>query len=448
MVGRMVHLTQYRREACSFWRGVRRPNSNGTVSYQTRDQARAARSNAMLTFFAAIAVLTTSFGVEAGANTVTQNFLANVDGQSPQSALIGDASGAFYGTTYNGGAYGPGCVYKLTPTSSGYRETIIHSFGAEPDGWNPMGGLIEDKNGALYGTTRYGGMSQLGTVFKLVPSAHGYTEKIIYYFQGASGSNPRGSLLADASGSFYGTAEYGPFGDGVDFKLARSGGGYSYSAIYVFQGGADEALPVGSLIADSASDLYGTTYGGEYQYGTVYKLTPGVGGYSESLILSFEGQNGENPLASLAADSSGALYGTTSKGGTAKKGVVFKLTPEGSTYAESVLHDFTGGADGAHPQDDIAVDSGGRVFGTTLIGGAHNAGVVFQLTPSHGSYDFRILHNFAGSPDGANPVAAVIDVGNGVLFGTTTSGGSLRNGTVFRLSPNGNLYREKILHNF
>jgi uncharacterized repeat protein (TIGR03803 family) len=153
-------------------------------------------------------------------------------------------------------------------------------------------------------------------------------------------------------------------------------------------------------------------------------------------------------MASLAADTSGAFYGTTSKGGSANKGIVFKLTPEGSSYADSTLFNFTGGADGAHPLAGLAVDAGGSLFGTTLVGGAHSAGIVFQLTPSGSSYIFSVLHNFAGNPDGANPAAAVIDDGAGVLYGTTMAGGSLRNGTAFKLTPSGKLYREKILHSF
>ena len=166
------------------------------------------------------------------------------------------------------------------------------------------------------------------------------------------------------------------------------------------------------------------------------------------MIYHFNGLEGEHPLASLAADSTGALYGTTSRGGSANKGIVFKFTPLGNGYSQSVLYDFTGGTGGAHPQAGIAVDPDGSLFGTSMIGGTHNAGVVFELTPNGGGYDFSVLHNFAGEPDGANPIAAVIEDRKGDLFGTTMSGGSFRNGSAFKLAPNGLGYREKVLHSF
>jgi uncharacterized repeat protein (TIGR03803 family) len=386
-----------------------------------------------------------------------------IDGRNPQAQLIGDSSGAFYGTTVYGGdrrcEKGCGTVYKLTPSGSRYRETILYSFHANPDGAEPFAGLITDNSGSLYGTTALGGANGYGTVYKLTPTMHGYRETVLYSFVGnPSGGYPYTSLLEDSSGSLYGTTIlYGPanLNDGTVFKLTRHGSGYSFSVLHAFHRFADGAYPDSALIADASGALYGTAETGGvavYGSGTVFKLTPDGPNYDFSVLHSFIGpSDGALPSGALATDGSGALYGTTFAGGTSGKGIVFKLTPAGGEYSESVLHTFTGGDDGHHPAAGVIIDGAGSLFGTTLgttQGQNPPFGTVFELKPSAGGYDYSILHIFEGGPDGMNPQASLIEIGGGRLYGTTSAGGTLGLGTVYRLSPGANGYRESILHNF
>ena len=334
---------------------------------------------------------------------------------NPTAGIYVDASGSLYGTTTAGGLSngGYGTVFKLTPSGASYKETVIYSrFRAGTDGWNPEVSLIADSGGALYGTTKWGGYTCLisdtcGTVFKLTPSAKGYDEKVLFVFGGPSGEFPQSGLLADDSGALYGTVSQGGagysvclYGCGVVFKLTPSSSGYTFSALYSFLGGTDGEYPyLGTLIAGKAGKLYGTTYyggtgkcfvSGATGCGTVFRLTPSGSTYSKTILYSFKGGNdGALPIAGLLADRTGALYGTTVAGGGTKCrggvrgcGTIFKLTPQGKGYAESVVHAFQGKTDGELPYSSLASDPTGAFYGTSERGGTQNEGTVFKLTPS------------------------------------------------------------------
>jgi uncharacterized repeat protein (TIGR03803 family) len=381
------------------------------------------------------------------------------DGKNPEAALIRDSSGALYGTTYNGGdqrcAMGCGTVFKLTPDGPRYRETILYAFHATPDGFNPAASLITDSTGSLYGTTVNGGANAWGTVFKLSPTKNGYVETILHSFVGdPTGVNPPGSLLEDKSGALYGTTyDHGPVIFGTVFKLTPHGSGYSYSLVHSFNG-SDGAYPRGSLISDSSGALYGTAAAGGpgLGSGTVFKLTPNGNGFDFRLLYTFTGgSDGADPQGAVIADSNGALYGTTEFGGAAGKGTVFKLTPSRSGFTESVLHSFLGGADGHHPIAPLIGDDSGSLYGTTE--GIVNPqdprfGTAFKLTPSGNGYKYTVLHLFTGGVDGSTVDAPLIEDGSGSLFGTTDKGGARWLGTVYRLSPGTNGYQKTILHNF
>ena len=255
--------------------------------------------------------------------------------------LVFDDAGNIYGTTYNGGAHNEGCVYKLTPSATGgYTEKVIHSFGgAVPgEGQYPFAGVTVDKAGNLYGTTSEGGRTcgtyggtTCGTVYELMPSSGGYTEKQLYDFTGAGdGSNPFGGVIFDSSGNLYGSTENGGFsGAGTAFKLKPEGNGdWSYAPLYSFAGGTF-CGPYGNLALDGKDNLYGTTDCSGGPYGNVFKLTP------EGIYTSFHdfsgGSDGANPISNVTFDASGNLYGTASGGanGTCDSGcgVVWKITP-------------------------------------------------------------------------------------------------------------------------
>jgi uncharacterized repeat protein (TIGR03803 family) len=389
--------------------------------------------------------------IGAGMQTV------QTDGRNPQAALIGDSTGVLYGTTYYGGdprcGHGCGTVYKLTPSGSRYRESIIYAFHATPDGFNPAAGLIADSTGSFYGTTVNGGTHDWGTVFKLTPTAHGYAETVLYSFQGdPNGVAPFASLLEDSSGALYGTTfDYGPVIFGTIFKLTPHDGSYRYSILHSFTG-SDGAYPHASLIADANGALFGTAAGGGPGpgAGTVFKLTPNGSGYDFTLLYTFTGGlDGAAPEAAVLADSSGALYGTTRFGGGAGKGTVFKLTPSGTGYTESVLHSFEGGADGHHPVAALIGDGSGALYGTTEgVQNAQRFGTAFKLTPRAGGFDYSVLHIFEGGEDGGIVDASLIEDGMGRLYGTTFAGGTVGLGTVYRLTPAASGYRKVVLHNF
>lgn len=255
----------------------------------------------------------TVFKISAsGTESVFYSFGATAtDGVDPMSGLIIDGFGNFYGTTYGGGTIGYGTVFKINASGT---ESILYSFGVNAsDGRGPSGGLIMDSAGNLYGTTFSGGTIGNGTVFKIDPAG---AETILHSFGpgGSDGAWPEGNLIMDSAGSLYGTTS----GAATVFKLSPgSGGTYTETILYFFPGGE---APHAGLILDGAGNLYGTTdFGGVYEEGTVFKLTLDVGGtYMETIVNSFSASatDGQRLLGSLITDSAGNLYGTTAYGGT------------------------------------------------------------------------------------------------------------------------------------
>lgn len=321
------------------------------------------------------------------------------DGRNPAAGMIFDKEEALYGTTAGGGGYGGGCnagcgtVFKLKPSRSRYFESILYRFTGTPDGADPLSGLIFDDRGALYGTTAGGGYYGSGTVFRLTPSGSGYSESILYSFHGGSdGANPYAGLIFDKNGALYGTTSGGGYnGAGTVFKLTPSGSGYSESILCRFgRGGNEGANPAAGLIFDKSGALYGTTVGGgHYGFGTVFKLTPlRSSEYGETILLSFGGRDGgAHPYAGLLFGKKGELYGTTSGGGRFGFGTAFKLTPSGSgysqRYSESILHHFNFN-NGAWPKAGLTFGATGGLYGTTIGGGDHGyngVGTVFELAP-------------------------------------------------------------------
>lgn len=241
------------------------------------------------------------------------------DGLHPYAGLIRDGAGNLYGTASNGGMWGQGAVFRVDHRTG--AETVLYSFGLQPDGSFPTGGLRIDSEGNLYGTTGSGGTLGSGTVFKLDPSG---TEEVLYNFGESSawdGEDPTADLLPDIYGNFYGTAaKVGKFGFGTVFKLDSSG---VETVLHDFDGNG--ATPFAGLTWDSAGNLYGTTLsGGDLGAGVVFKMEPS-GGFT--VLHSFSGQDGAAPWAGVILDQGGNVYGTTPFGGTYGYGVVYKLTP-------------------------------------------------------------------------------------------------------------------------
>lgn len=392
--------------------------------------------------------------VQAACLALLYSFSFGTDSANPAGGLIMDSSGNFYGTAQYGGLSNFGTVFKLEPTGGGsYAESVLYSFAGGSDGAYPDGPLIMDSSGNLYGTTRAGGgSSNFGTVFKLVPNGSGgYTESVLHAFTGSSdGQDPVGPLLMDSGGDLYGTTEFGGGANdyGTVFRLAPGGGGYTESVLYGFAGVNDGANPVSGLIMDKAGNLYGTTaYGGSgsslayYSYGTVFELASnGSGGYTESVLYRFTGgSDGANPFTGLVVDSAGNFYGTTVNGGGSQNdGSVFKLAPNGGGgYAESVLHSFGGGGDGVNPSSGLIMDNAGNLYGTTSFGGgSNNSGIVFMLSPNtSGGYAESILYSFTAGSDGSLPSGGLIMDSAGDIYGTAgySGNGGSGYGTAFEI---------------
>ncbi|HEX4077254.1 MAG TPA: choice-of-anchor tandem repeat GloVer-containing protein [Rhizomicrobium sp.] len=356
---------------------------------------------------------------------VLYSFTDQDGGAYPVDGVVRDSEGNLYGMTfYDVGVSTPGDVFKLAPDGT---ETVLHHFTNGNDGGYPEYDLVLDKAGNLYGTTLAGGAGGTGVVFKLAPDG---TETVIHSF---SDESPRSGVMRNKKGNFYGTAAGGCCG--LVYKLAKDG---TETVLYAFTGGADGDGPgfFGSLVADKAGNLYGTTVGGGvYGEGVVFKVAPGG---TETVLHSFMGgRDGSIPDGGVIADEAGNLYGTTYMGGGTGCGggcgTVFKLAPDGT---ETVLYSFCSLAncfDGGFPETGLVEDKAGNLYGTTTEYGAgpcdEECGVVFKLTPDGVE---TVLHSFTDGADGGLPNGLTAD-GKGDLYGTAQSGGAFGAGTVFRL---------------
>ena|SRR5215469_256416 len=351
-------------------------------------------------------------------------------------------------------------AFSQSTTSNGFR--IILKFTG-PNGANPNSVTL-DGAGNLYGTTFYGGDSSCnflgpgcGTVFKLNLAG---TETVLYRFTGANGDGvgPIASLVFDSSGNIYGITEFGgdlscnaPNGCGTVFRVDPSG---NETILHAFTGSPDGELPLGRLAMDADGNLYGTTGVGGMGYGTVYKIDSSG---TETVFHSFSGSDGSFPEAGVILDSAGNLYGTTAEGGTgcqnpAGCGVVFKLDSDGN---ETILHAFTGGADGSSPAAELLRDPMGSFYGTASGGGNLNrcvgfgCGTIFKLDTNG---NVTVLYSFSGRADGAYPQAPLVRDPAGNFYSTTSEGGQFNCpmligcGTIFRLDPYGTLATLYELH--
>jgi uncharacterized repeat protein (TIGR03803 family) len=258
---------------------------------------------------------------------------APTDGSSPGSGdLIWDQQGNIYGTTINGGENDLGTVYEVMHSGNQYTESVIYGFSG-PDGANPQDGVISDGKGNFFGTTVLGGLYNFGCVFELTyKPGVGWVETVLYSFQNTSdGRQPVGGLVMDTSGNLYGTTEtYGGQGAGTAFELSPSGNGWTFTLLYSFPGDRDDLCgPQAPLSLDAAGNLYGTTQcSGAQKLGSVFKLTNTGNGWTYTSLHDFAGGgDGEYPFSNVTIDTDGSLYGTTSRGGSQQLGTVWMIKP-------------------------------------------------------------------------------------------------------------------------
>ncbi len=398
---------------------------------------------------------------------VIHNFTGGADGAAPLAGLTMDQAGNFYGTSPYLGQHGQGTVFKLSRAGSGWVFNSLYSFAGGGDGGNPFSAVIFDGAGNLYGTTGAGGIGDnggYGTIFSVRPpetpcstAVCPGTKTVLYSFTGGSdGVMPNeygGSLVFDKAGNIYGTTtnggllecESGSLGCGTVFQLSPSGSGWTESVLYRFTGGSDGAWPTSGLIFDQAGNLYGTAIIGGvqggcqfvdyYGCGVVFKLSPSGSGWTESVLYSFTGgADGGLPVGGLVFGPSGNLYGTTEYYGQGGGGTVFQLTPSNGNWTLETIYSFNGDEG---PLDNLAIDEAGDLYGTTGLDGAYGAGNVFEFQPSDEGWTYTSLYDFCAiypCNDGAIPVGSVIFDQNGSLYGTTYAGGSAGRGVVWEIT--------------
>jgi uncharacterized repeat protein (TIGR03803 family) len=295
--------------------------------------------------------------------------------------------------------------------------------------------LIRDAQGIFFGTTTAGGASGAGTVFAV--SAAG-KEVVLYAFAGGKdGSNPQAGLAMDASGNLYGTnSAGGANNNGTVFKLTHptKGSKWIETILYNFGTGSDGAVPLAAVKFDKAGNLYGTTSaGGSYGYGTIFELTPTGSSWTETILHNFQdADDGAVPYGGLIADKSGNFYGSATEGGTGGGGTIYELTEASGDWTFTVLYSNPGwGISGSYR--NLTLDASGNLYGTTHCDGADSAGTVYKLSLESGSWIYTSLYVFTGGTDGqysySNPV-----IEGDHIFGTTRQGGADGSGVVWEIT--------------
>jgi len=362
-------------------------------------------------------------------------------GANPEGKLIFDSTGNLYGATYAGGRHGDGTVFELISVNGKWRHKLLHSFyGHGGDGAVPFGGLVADGTGNLFGVTMYGGDFNsctnvgCGVVFELLRGTGGtWTEKVLHTFDDQDGAFPNGPLVFDGSGNLYGTTVIGgTYGKGVAFELVPSNGTWTLKVLHNFNPNSnDGSEPVSALIFDKAGNLYGATqFGGVYDYGTVFELTPNNGTWTENLLYDFgkDAPDAASPYTNLVFDGAGNLYGAA--GGIWEYfGVIFELLPANGQWVKKVLYRTEKAGPG-----DVTLDSSGNLYSASGCECEFQS-MVFELTPGDGKWTKRVLHRFTRPRDGYDPSGPVVFDSSGNLYGLTYYGGATGNGTVFQIKP-------------
>jgi uncharacterized repeat protein (TIGR03803 family) len=409
-----------------------------------------------------VLLLLCSFAAGQAKEKVLYSFGTNPkDGMTPNGGLVFDNAGNLYGTTgYMPSNNCPECgiVFELSPSSSGpWTETILYQFCSLPncaDGQSPRAGVIFDASGNLYGTTKYGGANQHGTVFKLAPpSAPGgsWTETVLWSFNDKDGDAPVAKLTWDASGNLYGTTlGGGTTALGTVFELSPSSGGWTEQMLYSFCPNkpdcSDGYFPEAGVTFDSSGNLFGTTTLGAYDnnWGTVFELSPASGGgWTQTTLYRFSPHHAGQSTSEVFFDHAGNFYGTVSQGGPhspAQCGGVFRMSPVSGGWKESLFPFDDSGDRGCIPLAGLFVDNKtNTIFGTTQASLFPYGGTVFKMIGTKQT----ILYTFCQQnhcADG-NQANSFLTPNAGKLYGTTLEGGTSSAcgqfgcGVVYEITP-------------
>ncbi len=384
---------------------------------------------------------------------VLHTFSGGADGATPLAGLSMDRAGNLYGTAFYGGTLdgdcqyaGCGTAFKLTPVGSNWIFGTLYSFLGQNDGANPEARAMVGPNGSLYGSTRRGSIVNLRPPPNRPPSAFSsWINNTLYLFpgDGSGGAFPEGDLAFDQAGNIYGSVDAGGGGNcyegcGLVYKLTPSGSGYTESVIYAFQGAPDGGGPNGVVFGPDGN-LYGTTFnGGTNGQGTVFRLVPSGGGWTEQVLHSFQYNDGINPGGGVIFDAAGNIYGSTTTG-PGYSGTIFQLSPA-SGFKYTVLYSIPTTYEGG-PAAQLTMDTAGNLYGTINGYCVYCWGGVFKLTSGSGGWTFTSLHDFNGS-DGGHPYSNLVFDSKGNLYGTASNGGPYNGncqyqscGVVFEITP-------------
>lgn len=370
---------------------------------------------------------------------VLHNFYGT-NGSTPAVEVIEGSDGRLYGTTVQGGAADLGVVYRMEKDGSGFE--LLHEFGTnENDGANPAGGLLEASDGWLYGTCSTEGTGGAGTIFCLRPAGGDY--RTVKDLDSAEASTPQSGLIEARDGRLYGTATRGGSTDfGAVFGLDKEGSRFTVEHEF---DGSDGIGPTANLVEGSDGALYGTAReGGLFGFGTVFRISNR--GERFTILWDFwgAGWDGFRPFGALVEGTDGGLYGTTAGGGLSEGGILFRINKDGSAY--EILRSLgTTFAEGSNPFSGLVRVGGDRLVGATFVGGGSGAGTLFAVRED--GADYEVLWSFSTSgDDGVTARTGVIEGSDQALYGSTDAGGYFGQGTVYRLQKDGKEFT--VLHDF
>jgi uncharacterized repeat protein (TIGR03803 family) len=367
--------------------------------------------------------------------TVLHSF-SGAEGMQPTAGITPAGPGKFYGTASTGGQYGLGSVFKLVQRGSNWVLTPIYSFKNDSDGADPLGPVSVGPDGSLFGTT-IGFNDGQGTLFQLRPSPNfpatplsAWQLTLLHTFTGQNGDGDQPvyvQLIFDQAGNIYGTTQYGGYyrWDGTVWEASPSGGGWTESVLASFD--LPTNGPLSGVVMDSAGNFYGTTGDG----GAVFEISPSGSGYTTTILHTFTYHDGTLAYGGLVMDQAGNLYGGTDDGGNGC-GTVYELSPSGGSWTFQVLHTFQCPGQGIFGEPTL--DAAGNLYGVRQSGGAHDEGQLFEMMPNNGSWTYVDLHDFT-SQEGYFSYGAVVFDANGNIYGTSEAGGLYGHGTVWEFTP-------------
>jgi uncharacterized repeat protein (TIGR03803 family) len=356
------------------------------------------------------------------------------------------------------GAVAGTAIFFLSLAAISAATTDVIFSCEEDEGEYADTDLETDSAGNIYGTTVLGGDFGGGTVFQLRPTPDGWVHTVLYSFTGgADGGEPYKGVTLDREGNLYGTAVTGGSGNceggcGVVYKLTNSGGTWNQKVIHAFTGGDDGSGPGARVTVDRGGNIYGMTpTGGVNGLGTIYKIHQAGDAWNFTVIHPFTGgADGGSGSAGRMILRKGRLYGAATTGGNYGSGVVFELTPAGvGGWHFKTIYSFHGQPDGSFPYGALLFDHLGNIYGTTYYGGDNGIGAVYKLSPRPvGEWDENVIYSFQEGSDGNSPISNLVFDSAGNLYGTTSEGG-LGSGTIFKLSPiGGGQWTETVVHPF